>query len=131
MVNFLFFHLSKLIFKNLFLSPAPLAFTTTFAVIKPILDQVTIDKIKVFGWDKAEWESALLEEIDADQLPFNYGGTLNDPNGRFDFEAVKKLPENYFIRQVPDRSRLKQLLLPNGTAKEFEFKIEQDGLLLK
>jgi hypothetical protein len=28
-----------------------------------------------------EWQAALLQEIDADQLPLFYGGTLTDPDG--------------------------------------------------
>ena len=34
---------------------------------------------KIFGRDRKQWTSALLEEIDADQLPAFYGGTLTDP----------------------------------------------------
>lgn len=115
-------------------SIAPLGFTAAFAIIKPLLDQVTIDKIKVFGVDRVEWENALLQEIDADQLPISYGGTKADPDGRFDFDAVQKVPESYYINQdrlVPNESRLKPLFIASGTAKEFEFKIERDGMLLR
>lgn len=45
------------------------------------MHQATIDKIRIFGSDRQEWEKALLEEIDADQLPQHYGGTLTDPDG--------------------------------------------------
>jgi len=115
-------------------STAPLGFATAFAIIKPLLDQVTIDKINVFGTDRVEWENALLEEIDADQLPINYGGTKADPDGRFDFDAVQKVPEKYYINQerlVPNESRLKPLFIANGAAKEFEFNVERDGMLLR
>jgi len=46
-----------------------------------LLHQATVDKIKIYGCDKEEWVKALLEEIDADQLPVFYGGTLSDPDG--------------------------------------------------
>jgi hypothetical protein len=35
----------------------------------------------VYGTDKDEWTNALLQEIDPDQLPAYYGGTLTDSNG--------------------------------------------------
>ena len=43
------------------------------------MHQVTIDKVCVYGFDKNEWKSALLKDIDADQLPEHYGGTMTDP----------------------------------------------------
>jgi len=47
-----------------------------FALVKPFLHQMTLDKISVFGFDKKEWSVALLKEIDADQLPVQYGGSM-------------------------------------------------------
>lgn len=49
--------------------------------MKPFMHQATIEKIRIFGSDRQEWEKALLEEIDADQLPQHYGGTMADPDG--------------------------------------------------
>lgn len=54
-------------------------------MVKPFLHQITLEKISVFGFDKKEWSAALLKEIDADQLPVQYGGTMigskaDDPN---------------------------------------------------
>jgi hypothetical protein len=49
--------------------------------VKPFLNQVTLDKISVFGFDKNEWSEALLKEVDADQLPVYYGGTMMDADG--------------------------------------------------
>ena len=41
--------------------------------MKPFMHQATIDKMKIFGSIKDEWEAAILEEIEADQLPLYYG----------------------------------------------------------
>lgn len=30
----------------------------------------------MYGYDKDEWQAALLKEIDADQLPLSFGGTM-------------------------------------------------------
>ena len=48
-------------------------------IAKPFLSKV--NKISMYGSDKDEWTRALLEEIDPDQLPAYYGGTLTDTNG--------------------------------------------------
>ena len=60
---------------------APKIFTFAFSMVRPLLSQVTLDKIKVFGTDREQWTEALLQDIDADQLPAYYGGTMTDPNG--------------------------------------------------
>jgi hypothetical protein len=49
--------------------------------MKPFLHQNTLDKLKIFGNNKEEWTAALLEEIEADNLPLYYGGTMVDPDG--------------------------------------------------
>jgi hypothetical protein len=52
-----------------------------FTMVKPFVPECVLGTIKVFGSNKAEWTAALLEEIDADQLPAFYGGTMTDPDG--------------------------------------------------
>jgi hypothetical protein len=69
---------------NIWLSVNPLApkfFTFIFNAMKPFMHQATIDKMKIFGSDKEEWAAALLEDIEADNLPLHYGGTMVDPDG--------------------------------------------------
>ena len=60
---------------------APKFFTFIFNAMKPFMHQATIDKMKIFGSDKEEWAAALLEDIEADNLPLHYGGTMVDPDG--------------------------------------------------
>lgn len=60
---------------------APKLYTMVFNVLRPFMHQATINKINIFGHDKREWLPAMLEEIDASQLPVLYGGTLTDPDG--------------------------------------------------
>lgn len=60
---------------------APTLFTLLFSIIKPFMHQATIDKIRVFGANKSEWAPAILEDVDPDQLPEYYGGTLTGPDG--------------------------------------------------
>ena len=59
---------------------APKIFPIIFKMMKPLMNEMTIDKMKIFGSssnDKEEWTSALLEEIEADQIPAFYGSTIN------------------------------------------------------
>ena len=56
-------------------------FQLMLAILKPFVPQSAFLAMRVFGSDRNEWTAALLEEIDADQLPAYYGGTLTDPDG--------------------------------------------------
>ena len=59
----------------------PHFFSIAFSMIKPLLSDTTRDKMRIFDCDRSEWEPALLEEIDSDQLPACYGGSMTDPDG--------------------------------------------------
>lgn len=59
----------------------PQIFTILWAIVKPFLHSATIEKVRIYGSNAEEWRAALLEEIDADQLPEYYGGTQTDPDG--------------------------------------------------
>ena len=53
-----------------------------FAIIRPFLNEATANKVRIVGGsDGSQWAKTLLEEIDADQLPAHYGGTMTDPDG--------------------------------------------------
>lgn len=48
-------------------------------MIKPFLHEVTLKKIRIFGY--SGWKEELLKDIDADQLPQHWGGSRVDPDG--------------------------------------------------
>jgi hypothetical protein len=58
-----------------------MCFQLMLTMLKPFMPECSLMPIRVFGSDRNEWTSALLEEIDADQFPAYYGGTLTDPDG--------------------------------------------------
>lgn len=58
---------------------APSYFSATWRIIKGYLDARTAAKIEVIS-SKATMEKRLLEHIDADQLPSDYGGKGPDTN---------------------------------------------------
>ena len=50
--------------------------------MRPFLDERTANKIKIYSNNEIEEsKNALLNVIDADQLPACYGGTMTDPDG--------------------------------------------------
>ena len=51
-----------------------------YALIKPFLHERTANKISIYH-DTEEWKQAILAEVDADQLPFCYGGSMLDSDG--------------------------------------------------
>lgn len=57
---------------------APPLFYTIWKIIAPLLDKVTKEKIMILGDD---YEDVLLDLIDADQLPVEYGGTCSCQGG--------------------------------------------------
>jgi hypothetical protein len=57
---------------------APALFYGIWSMVTPLLDPVTKEKITIFGSD---YEDTLLELIDADQLPVEYGGLCSCPGG--------------------------------------------------
>lgn len=66
--------MSKMLIVN-----APTYFSATWGIIKGWLDARTAAKIEVIS-SRATMEKRLLEFIDADQLPSDYGGTGPDTN---------------------------------------------------
>ncbi|KAG9096984.1 cytosolic factor, phosphatidylinositol/phosphatidylcholine transfer protein [Ceratobasidium sp. 370] len=57
---------------------APYLFSTVWAFVKPWLDEVTVAKISILG---SGYKSTLLEQIPAENLPVDLGGTCNCPGG--------------------------------------------------
>uniref|UniRef100_A0A131Z114 SEC14-like protein 2 isoform X2 n=1 Tax=Rhipicephalus appendiculatus TaxID=34631 RepID=A0A131Z114_RHIAP len=60
---------------------APRYFPLFWKIVRPFLSDLTARKLALFGKDEQAWKKALLEEIDADQLPRYWGGTQTDPDG--------------------------------------------------
>ncbi|KZS17891.1 SEC14 protein 2 [Daphnia magna] len=123
--------------RRVFIINAPKVFTFVFSMVKPFLHQATLDKISVFGFDRNEWSVALLKEIDADQLPVYYGGTMTDSNGDSKCSSKvnmgEKVPSSYYLdvgRSVP-KDDMTFFILTRGTKKKFEFKVVAANSTLK
>ncbi|KAJ6579542.1 CRAL-TRIO domain-containing protein [Mycena vulgaris] len=57
---------------------APFMFSTVWSFIKPWLDEVTVAKIDIVG---SAYKDKLLAQIDAENLPKEFGGTCSCPGG--------------------------------------------------
>ena len=84
---------------------APKVFSLAFSMIKPLLQERTRNKIRIFSHESVtkivslfpsihltvhqsivcfspkQWKAAMLEAIDPEELPVCYGGNLKDPDG--------------------------------------------------
>lgn len=49
--------------------------------MKRFLNEYTLGKIQIFKNDPRKWKAAILSNIEPDQIPAYYGGTLTDPDG--------------------------------------------------
>ena len=55
---------------------APKLYRLAWAVVEPVLTGRTISKIEIYGTNKDEWKSRLIEECGADNLPSYCGGAI-------------------------------------------------------
>ncbi|XP_057372032.1 SEC14-like protein 2 [Daphnia carinata] len=69
---------------RVFVINAPKVFSIAYPILKPFIHERTRDKIKIFGHDSKQWKAAILAEVDPEELPAAYGGTMTDPDGNPD-----------------------------------------------
>ena len=63
-------------------------FTVAFAMLKPFLSEVTLNKVSIHGY--SGWKEKLLSYIDPIQIPKQWGGTkdINSHDDRVQFSKV-------------------------------------------
>ncbi|KZS17885.1 putative SEC14 protein 2 [Daphnia magna] len=116
--------------RRLFIINAPSYFSMVLTLTKPFLHESDVPKIKTFGNNKNEWLPALLEEIDADQLPAYYGGTMTDPDGDptcpSKFNMGGKVPESYYLSNNAPVAKdyMETMNVMAGGKKKLKFKID-------
>lgn len=47
---------------------------TVLEALKSVMSESTRNSLAVYGFNRAEWQQALMKEITVDQLPPEYGG---------------------------------------------------------
>ncbi|CAL4128568.1 unnamed protein product, partial [Meganyctiphanes norvegica] len=117
---------------------APKIFTAAYAIIKPLLHEVTLKKIRIYG--TSGWKEDLLKEIDADQLPQHWGGTKTDPDGNpkcqslvcLGGEVPKELYQNINVgSKIHARDNFENVIVGKGGKKKIKLEVIQPGSQLK
>ncbi|XP_046633896.1 SEC14-like protein 2 [Daphnia pulicaria] len=126
--------------RRVFVINVPQVFSVGFNLVKPFLSAATLAKLRIFSQDAKAWKDALLEEIDADQLPAHYGGTMTDPDGNpFCLTKINmggEVPKSYYINnKKPENgasgAHLKSELVPAGNRKRIEIIVEEAKSLMR
>ncbi|XP_063601788.1 SEC14-like protein 2 [Penaeus indicus] len=119
---------------------APKVFTLAYAVIKPFLHEVTLKKIRIFGY--SGWKEELLKDIEADQLPQHWGGSRVDPDGDPKCPSViclgGEVPTKYYLSlsksnlsKLDDDENLCSITLSKGGKKRLKYEVKKPGSRLK
>eukprot|EP00927_Polykrikos_kofoidii_P049177 TRINITY_DN43288_c0_g1_i1.p1 TRINITY_DN43288_c0_g1~~TRINITY_DN43288_c0_g1_i1.p1 ORF type:complete len:679 (+),score=119.97 TRINITY_DN43288_c0_g1_i1:277-2037(+) len=100
---------------------APRVFGVAWSFVKPMLDEKTVNKIAIFGPEKETWMAALLEYVEASQLPSFLGGTCvcdgRDPlscmrcaKGPWEDPGIQRLLDEYPLCKLlsPEVSKIAQ-----------------------
>ncbi|XP_022705350.1 SEC14-like protein 2 [Varroa jacobsoni] len=95
---------------------APPIFHLFFNMIKPLLNAPTLEKVKIYGKDRAQWMAALLEIANPEELPVKFGGTRtgpgNDPNCEHEVVYVHKLNQEIIHELqnlISEEDRMRQI----------------------
>jgi len=125
--------------RRVFVINAPRIFNLAFAIIRPFLNEATANKVRIVGGsDGSQWAKTLLEEIDADQLPAHYGGTMTDPDGNP--ECITKVckgglvPESFYFSNVfneKSKTNKKKLPVSYGAKERLEFDVKVPGSMIQ
>ncbi|KAI9561273.1 hypothetical protein GHT06_012229 [Daphnia sinensis] len=118
--------------RRVFIINAPSYFSMIYSLTKSFLRECDVLKIKLFGSNQSEWLPALLEEIDADQLPAHYGGTMTDPDGDpkcpSKVNMGGKVPHSYYLCNKPpvakDYMETVNVMAGGGGRKKLKFRVD-------
>ncbi|XP_069789506.1 SEC14-like protein 2 isoform X2 [Narcine bancroftii] len=118
--------------KTLFVIKAPKIFPVAYNLIKHFLSEDTRKKIQVLG---GNWKEVLLQNIDAEQLPAYYGGTLTDPDGnpkctsKINFGG--DVPKTYYILDSIKQQYENTVTVNRGSSFQSDYEILLPGSVLR
>lgn len=114
---------------------APVIFPIAYNMAKPFLSEDTKNKIRVLG---SNWKDVLLKDIDADQLPKNWGGTATDPDGdpycRSKVCMGGDIPESYYSsnkQQNVDLSKFTVATVGMQSSLQLDFEVKEENCILR
>lgn len=139
---------------------APKIFSIAFNLLKPFLHERTKSKIQIFSHDQKAWKAAILADVNPDELPVAYGGTMADPDGnpncitkashvvqicflrnhhnrmtKLDSEMQVNMggevPKTYYFSGKLDTTNKKVLSVSSGSKETLDFEVKKAGVVLK
>mmetsp|Transcript_86332 Transcript_86332/g.252635 ORF Transcript_86332/g.252635 Transcript_86332/m.252635 type:complete len:705 (+) Transcript_86332:55-2169(+) len=95
---------------------APKVFSIAWSFVKPMLDEKTVAKISIYGTDRHAYTEALLELVEADQLPALFGGKcVCDGKDHIScMRSVKGPWADPEVQAVLDSQPLERVMTPEG-----------------
>lgn len=90
---------------------APSMLAVAYRVIQGFLDNIQKQKIRIMGTDRNEWLPVLLEYIDIDQIPMQYGGTAPDPTPD---EAINSMNPVFEEEDAEESARVKAKIVADA-----------------
>ncbi|XP_052799680.1 SEC14-like protein 2 isoform X1 [Mya arenaria] len=119
------------VLKKVFVINSPKMFPVIWSVVRPFLHENTAKKVAVLA---GNYQEALLKEIDADQLPMCYGGTLTDPDGdprcRTHINQGGIIPKEYYNQAVP-HSAMTCTTIGRGSTLQLEYEVHKPNSALR
>jgi len=126
------------IIRRIFFINVSRPFTFVYNVIlKPFIHPATADKIRMFTSNQDEWMAALREEIDCDQLPAFFGGTMTDEDGDpkcpSKFNMGGPVPKSYYLTTSAPfpKKYMETLNVIAGGKKKLKFKVDDVNSILR
>ncbi|XP_052269922.1 SEC14-like protein 2 isoform X1 [Dreissena polymorpha] len=119
------------VLKRVFVINSPKFFPLIWSVVRPFLHENTAKKVLVLS---GNYKEELLKEIDADQLPACYGGTLTDPDGNprcvTHINQGGQVPKEYYNQSVP-HGKMTTVSIGRGSSLQLEFEVHRPNSVLR
>uniref|UniRef100_A0A8C6TQ16 SEC14-like lipid binding 7 n=1 Tax=Neogobius melanostomus TaxID=47308 RepID=A0A8C6TQ16_9GOBI len=118
--------------KRLYLIKAPALFPMAYNLIKHFLCEETRQKILILG---SNWKDVLRKNIDPEQLPAVYGGSLTDPDGdprcRTKINYGGTVPKSYYIQNSVNVEYDNTVTISRGSVFQLEYEVITSSTLLR
>ncbi|XP_071480707.1 SEC14-like protein 2 [Diadema antillarum] len=124
-------HYPELIHR-LYVIKAPKIFPVTYSLIKPFLREDTRKKIHVLG---SNWKEVIMKQIDPDQLPAYWGGSMTDPDGDSKCPSIikqgGKIPKSFYLKDREPPHTLTTHEVSRGGVIEFKYEVKHPDSVMR
>uniref|UniRef100_A0A0B6Z7E2 CRAL-TRIO domain-containing protein n=1 Tax=Arion vulgaris TaxID=1028688 RepID=A0A0B6Z7E2_9EUPU len=119
--------------KRTFIFNAPRIFPIAYSLIRPFLSEATHKKVMICG---ANYKEVLLQYIEADQLPKQWGGSCVDPDGnpRCPSKIVPggDVPHTYYRQNdLTDMTDFAEVSIGRGSSLQLDYVIDKPNSAIR